>query len=346
MALIKPPFDNNRTELRKVIPLSGPYSISIEPTRLCNLKCFYCIHATRGMQNSILERMGIPLKHMDMDIYKKLIHDIMEFPEQPKRILFSGLGEPLVNPYLSEMISGLRKVRYSGRIDINTNGTLLTPEYSSKLLDAGITRILISLQGLTSEKYEEVSGVPIDVGKYIDNIRWLFEHKKDVEIYVKIIDANLQNKEDKELFYKLFDGISDVMYVEHLMKNQQFTVEFRNDSGISTNKDMYGYLSNCNEICAIPFYTITIASDGTVYPCFPGFSLPMKFSYGKLNNKNSLIDIWNGDKRMAFLKKTLRDGKLKIEFCDNCDCIINGLSENLDKYSEELLTRLEGISDV
>jgi len=71
------------------------------------------MHSTRGIPDGVLAQTGIPLKHMDMDLFDKIVHDIMGFPEQPKRITFSGLGEPLMNPRLGEMARKLRQAGYT-----------------------------------------------------------------------------------------------------------------------------------------------------------------------------------------------------------------------------------------
>ena len=104
MAEIKSSVDKNRTILREVIPLDSPLSMYIEPTRICNFQCFYCMHSTRGEKGKALEQTGFQIEHMDMQLYEKLIKDIMKFPTVPKRICFSGLGEPLTNKRLPDMI--------------------------------------------------------------------------------------------------------------------------------------------------------------------------------------------------------------------------------------------------
>jgi MoaA/NifB/PqqE/SkfB family radical SAM enzyme len=109
MAIQKPSYDSNRKILRDVVPLSGPLSMYIEPTRLCNFKCFYCMHSTRGMPGGLLDQTGVPLKHIDDELFRKVVKNLLEFPEQLKRITFSGLGEPLMNPKLPDMVRYLRE---------------------------------------------------------------------------------------------------------------------------------------------------------------------------------------------------------------------------------------------
>ena len=109
MAEVKPSYDTKRQRLSEVIPLDSPLSMYVEPTRTCNFKCFYCMHSTRGEQGGVLEKTGFRLAHMDLEFYEKLVREIMAFPTAVKRVCFSGLGEPLMNPQLPAMIRMLRQ---------------------------------------------------------------------------------------------------------------------------------------------------------------------------------------------------------------------------------------------
>ena len=58
MAEVKSSVDTNRQKIADIVPLDGPLSMYIEPTRACNFKCFYCMHSTRGVAGGELEKMG------------------------------------------------------------------------------------------------------------------------------------------------------------------------------------------------------------------------------------------------------------------------------------------------
>ena len=345
MAIIKPSYDINRKDLRKILPLSGPYTIFIEPTRTCNLKCFFCIHATRGIQGGVLERTGVPLSHIDMGMYEKITHDVMEFPESPKRIVFSGLGEPLMNPRLGDMARMLREAGYKGRNDIITNAVLLTPERSAELLDAGITQFFISVQGMTSERYKEICGVAVDMDEYVDNIRWLFEHRKNTKIYIKIIDANLQHEQEKEQFYKMFGDICDTIYIEHLIVMQRQNAEYyigAVDNSINLNSEV---IVKHRKVCSVMFYLYQVTIEGNVYPCtIPG--IPQSLSMGNVKD-SSLLEIWNGVKRSDMCRTNLKEGYRAIPGCvpnqsTSCVCADGILDPNeyLDDCAGEILERL------
>ena len=337
MAEIKSSVDKNRTILKEVVPLDSPLSMYIEPTRICNFKCFYCMHSTRGEKGKALEQTGFQIEHMDMQLYEKLIKDIMKFPTVPKRICFSGLGEPLTNKRLPDMIHLLREKGFTGRIDVISNGSLLTQKMSDQLIKAGISRIQISVQGLTKEKYQEVCNVPLDIMQLKENIRYFYEHRGNASIYVKIIDSILEGKEEEERFYQMFGEVCNSIYIEHLVIMEQ---QMGNHGRvIDTTKNLMGELVEQRMVCGVMFYFLQVNIDGETFPCStPG--LPNSFSMGSMKEK-SLLEIWNDRKRNELIRKNLIDGYKTIPACKTCSsCIaIADKSEYLDDCREEVLLR-------
>jgi radical SAM protein with 4Fe4S-binding SPASM domain len=296
------------------------------------------MHSTRGVPDGVLAQTGIPLKHMDIDLFDKIVHDIMEFPEQPKRITFSGLGEPLMNPRLGEMARRLRQAGYTGRNDIITNGVTITPSLADELAESGINRIQISVQGLTREANERIAGVPVDVEYYLENLTYLFEHKKSMEIFIKIIDANLNDKAEEEQFYKMFSSVCDTIFVEHLiiMERQMGDHNGRVNPLLNFNCEPF----EPREVCGVMFYILQITIDGNIYPC-PTPGLPGNFSLGNVKEK-SLRMIWNGSRRTQLLRVNLKNGYSTFQPCRECSGVvcITDQAEWLDDCRDEILARL------
>lgn len=337
MAEVKSSVDKNRTVLREAVPLDSPLSMYIEPTRYCNFKCFYCMHSTRGCADGQLAQSGFGIAHMDMDFYSRLVQDIMLFPTVPKRVCFSGLGEPLMNKKLPEMIKMLRNAGFEGRIDVISNGSLLTPEMSDALIEAGISRIQISVQGLTTEKYKEICKVPVDIEELKNNIKYFYEHKKNATIYVKIIDSILEGKKDEEKFFEMFSDICDTIFIEHLVIMEQQMGDHGRQ--IDTTRNLMGEVVEKRFVCGVMFYFLQVNIDGETFPCStPG--LPNSFSMGCAKEK-TLPEIWNDKKRNGLIRKNLKDGYASIPACKLCSsCIaVADDSEYLDDCREEILER-------
>jgi tungsten cofactor oxidoreducase radical SAM maturase len=137
----------------------------VEPTTVCNLKCRTCI---RNVWDD-------PHAHMDMATFQALMAQAKGFPNL-QRIVFSGLGEPLAHPQILEMV---RLARQQGlAVTIGSNGLLLDQETARELVRLGVDRLVLSLDGVTSETYAGVRGAKIS--QVLDNIRGLNETKSEL----------------------------------------------------------------------------------------------------------------------------------------------------------------------
>lgn len=331
---IKPNYDTKRQRLADIIPLNHPFTIYIEQTKYCNFKCYYCMHSTHDKEDGVFAEKGHKMQHMDFGIYKKLISQLRELGI--KRIVFSGLGEPLMNPRFPDFVRYAVDAGIAERVEVLTNGALLTRDYIDALLSAGITNINISIQGINAETYEQVCGVKLDFKQFINNLTYLYEHRGKTKIYMKCIDAILKKENDREKFYELFGGISDRIYIEHLIVMQQSMDNLHEI--VDETRNLYGEaFSKKRDICAQCFYFLQAGVDGEVYPCsIPG--LTHDFSIGNFT-KNTLKEIWNGDLRKEHLRKMLSFKRSEINQCKNCSCFncINDPLEYLDDDAERLL---------
>lgn len=336
-AEIKPYYDANRRKLADIIPLPYPFTVYIEQTRYCNFKCFYCIHSTRDILGGEFEKLGHSVKHMEFEMYEKIIKQLAEFPQGIKRIVFSGLGEPLMNPRLPEMVRIAVEAQIADRVEVITNGMLLTPDLSDALINAGITNINISVQGVNSEGYEKTCGVKMDFDKLVGNLTYLYKNKKNAQIYIKAIDATLNSEDDKNKFFEIFGKISDRIFIEHLIVMQQQMSDNLKQI-VDETKNFYNEELDVNrKVCGQAFYFLQIGCDYETFPCpIPGLS--QGISMGNVR-ENTLMEIWNGEKRKKLLRTMLELNKDSIPECNNCtsfNCINNPL-ENLDADASQLI---------
>ena len=337
MAEIKPNYDTKRKKLSEIIPLAAPFTVYIEQTKYCNFKCFYCIHSTRDEKKGEFQSLGHEMKHMDSIMFEKIVSQLRKFPQGGiKRIVFSGLGEPLMNPQLPEFIEKIVQAKIADRVEVITNGLLLTPEKSDALIQAGVTNINISVQGIDADGYEKTCGVKIDFEKYLENLSYLYKHKKQTQIYIKAIDATLDTEESKEKFFAIFTQYSDRIFIEHLVVMQQQMDNLK--KVVDGTKNFYGEdLDLSRKVCGQAFYFLQIGCDYDTFPC-PVPGLGKGLSMGNMK-EHSLLEIWHGEKRKQLLRAMLKLQKDTIPECNNCTCFnaINNPMENLDKDAEKLL---------
>ena len=118
-----------------------------------------------------------PLKNMDMVCFRKIVNDIKNWGGKIKLIKLYSLGEPLLHPSICEMVRLIKEADICNQIEITTNGSLLTPEISEKLVEYGLDILRISVYGADDEHMKEITKsvfTPNDIKK---NVEFLKEYR-------------------------------------------------------------------------------------------------------------------------------------------------------------------------
>jgi hypothetical protein len=112
---------------------------NIEVSSICDNLCPYCPSPTQSKYRDT--------GFMDMDTFKKSIEWVKELVDRgtQKELNLFGIGEPLLNPRIIEMIQYARKsLPLRVPLHLNTNGNVLTQDIAHKLKKAGIDSIHIT----------------------------------------------------------------------------------------------------------------------------------------------------------------------------------------------------------
>ncbi len=164
-----------------------PKWIAWEVTRRCNLKCVHC------RSSSELEIEG----HPDFSFAEatRLIDDISSYA-QPVVVL-SG-GEPLLRKDVFDIASyGTGK---GLRMCLATNGTLVTEEICTKIKEAGIKMVSLSLDGSTAEIHDNFRSQP---GAFEGTLNAAAQFRKHGISFLINSSFTKRNQEDIPNIYKL-----------------------------------------------------------------------------------------------------------------------------------------------
>jgi len=133
--------------------------VHVEPTTGCNLSCRTCVRHS----------WDEPTGFMEMESYRALIRGLSQVPSL-NRVSFWGFGEPLLHPDIVEMVSLAKGLGAS--TDLITNGLLLTRELAERLVEAGLDRLTVSIDGVSTRGNADVrSGA--DLNAVLRNIEQL-----------------------------------------------------------------------------------------------------------------------------------------------------------------------------
>lgn len=324
----------NLRALSEKLPYSVPYTVYIDPTNCCNFICPFCPTG----QNDLLERVQRAKGFMTMQIYKKIIHDLevltMGGKKQIERLHLYKDGEPLLNPNIGEMVACVKKANVTRSVELTTNGSLLTEEKITEILDAGLDVIRVSIEHVNDLFYSQVSSGKYTYQDIINNVRLLYKAKKEqnssLHVHVKIVDTNL-TQEEKDIFINDVVSIADSWNVDVLM-------------GWSSC-DMFDYLLGGQAktkrvrqdriVCPEPFTKLAINFDGTVSVCCVDWRYALVI--GNVLDE-SVSDIWFGKALKAIRIKHLKGLRSELPACNTCDYIYSFAEfANLDKSRKELL---------
>ena len=123
-------------------PPNDMLKLYIEPSSRCNLECTMCF------RNSwVNETFG------DLDM-KTFYNAIDTMPTSVQTIFFGGMGEPFIHKDIMQMLMFAKSKGV--KVEILTNGTLLTREISEFLLDIGLSKLWISIDSLDDLGYENI----------------------------------------------------------------------------------------------------------------------------------------------------------------------------------------------
>ena len=153
-------------------------------TRGCNFQCPYC-------HNSELLMLDGEALNRD-----ELMAELTRRAHLIDAIVFSG-GECTLSDDLYDMVVQVRKMGYKVKID--TNGT--NPEILEKLfLESLVDYVAMDIKA-PPEKYQNVTGVPVDIADLEKSIALIKEHMADYEFRTTVCQELLSRDEIIHIAY-------------------------------------------------------------------------------------------------------------------------------------------------
>ncbi len=267
-----------------------PIHLDIEPASGCNLKCPMCFQSFNPP----------PKGFIDLALYKRIIDEGAAHGLCSIKLTYRG--EPLLHPGLPEMI---KYAKDKGILDVmfNTNGMLLTEKKARQLIEAGLDKIIFSIDGYTKETYEKIRrGAKFETA--VKNIKRLQELKKEMNsskpiVRVQMIDSP-ETHSQVEGYLKFWGAIADHVAMEDLLdwniKQEQCTVD--NDFA-----------------CAQLWQRLLIMYDGEYILCCGDHYNRMKL--GNYNDK-PVAEMWNSPLLKGFRELHKKGESHRMLCCRYC----------------------------
>lgn len=153
-----------------------PRLIFWEVTKGCNLRCIHC----RATATELTSPLDLPTTNA--------LNVIKQVSQYSLPILVLSGGEPLFRKDIFEL------ARYATerglRVALATNGTLVTEEIARKIVEAGVRRVSISLDGANALTHDAFRGIPGAFNAALRGIHNLKELGMSVQINMSIARHN------------------------------------------------------------------------------------------------------------------------------------------------------------
>ncbi len=310
-------------KLKKMIFL--PVTMDIEPTTGCNFRCTMCQVSSPNFQS----------KNMEIETFQKIIRE----NKQLIKIKLQGMGEPLVNKYLFDMIKFAKE--FGVGTEIISNGSLLNEKNINFLLDNKLSKLTISIDGATKKTFESIR-VKSNFDTVVKNSK-LFSSSIKKKIFRPEFSAwctvqkeNFDEVENIAILCRDI-GFDDLTFQVHLTgwgkdewnkinenkkieyKNLEIKNHFTNIIKKYSNKNFKikvfdNNLLSFKKKCSWPINSSYVASTGEIVPCCI-IGDPKVVNYGNIKS-TSFKEIWNSEAYYK-LRKNIDNNEID-DFCKNC----------------------------
>jgi len=292
--------------------LTGPPIIQLQTKSGCNARCVFC------PQQQIKDMF--PEATMSDELFEKIVADVADSP------VLHGVGfvlqnEPLIDPALFERIRHFRAtVRNDAMAFLVTNGTLLTPENTTKLLASGLDAMHVSCNGFGKEDFEAVNQ-----GKsweeFNANLEYLLaQDLSRTAVMLSFVRSNLYRDEmDRAIDSWRRRGF---LCMVHGINNRGGLVEDYDRYRIDPNTEPLGrrlqkrFMKWFLGCCPYPFIQMSVLASGKVLVCTHDWS--RKQIVGDLNEQ-SVLEVWNGPVMRDVRTKLLHGRDREVPSCEHCD---------------------------
>jgi len=267
----------SQEEIAKARAEKGLLSLELELSRACNLRCIYCYAAS-----------GIP---MENELSLPEIQDVVDQAVAlgAKKIIVLGGGEPLLYPYLIDVIDYI--LSKGVKADLFTNGTLITPSKASALYDRGVA-VVVKMNSRCPDIQDFLTGHPGTFQAIKQGIEALKVAGYPDETHILGVETVIcrQNYEELPQLWQWARKQGIIPYVEVMTLQGRAKEHPDLEVSIQKTRTLFETLARIDaeefgnkwiphpplaaSHCARHEYSCTVVANGDIHPC-PGVNLPV-----------------------------------------------------------------------
>jgi len=289
-----------------------PSFISLEPANFCQLHCPECPvgQVSTKKTNS---------QFSDNSLCENLIN---ELKSTLTHVIFYFQGEPLLNKNLPKLI----KYAHAANIytSTSTNAQLLNAETAKALVESGLDKLIVSIDGVIQETYEKYrQGGSLQ--KTLEGVKQVVEWKKRLNSVTPFLEIQFLVLKTNEHEMAEMKKLSKKLGANKLSFKTAQLYDFENGHALLTSKKKYARYEKRKDgkyhikskqpnRCWRLWSGAIVNTNGDVLPCC--FDKNPDFPFGNIGDK-SFSECWHGKKASTFRKKVIQN-RQQLEICRNC----------------------------
>lgn len=296
---------------KKPLGIALPLSVAIEPTTSCNLRCPECPSGLRSFSR--------PTGMLQQQVFANVVNQLAPVLTN---LTFYFQGEPYLNSRFLDMVEHASSKNIF--TSTSTNAHYLTDEKAKSTVLSGLDRLIISIDGVSQETYEQYR-VGGQLNKVLEGTANIIHWKRALKSATPhVVFQFLVVRPNEADIPRLFALAKEMGIDEVKLKTAQI-YDYENGSPLLPQtarysryrlKDTgkYEIKSELHNQCWKMWSSCVITWDGKVVPCC--FDKDAQHVLGDVT-KNSFHEIWFGDAYSAFRTAILKS-RQSIEICKNC----------------------------
>lgn len=297
--------------LGRPIHWGNPFSLSIEPTTSCNLRCPECPSGLRAFTR--------PTGMLKTDFFRNTIDQLHR---DLTYLVFYFQGEPFLNPDFLDMVKyAADKKIYTAT---STNAHYLNDENAKRTVESGLDRLIISIDGTTQDVYQQYR-VGGNLEKVLEGAQNIVRWKKELNSKTPFIIFQFLVVKPNEHQIDDVQKLGKEIGVDAVWLKTAQVYDYKNDPNqliptidkysrykkTTTGTRFKGRMANhCWRLWQDP----VITWDGLVAPCC--FDKDATHRLGDLK-ATSFKEIWRSPAYQSF-RQQLWKGRKNIDICANC----------------------------
>lgn len=282
-----------------------PSQIWMDITEVCNLECIHCPHP------DFKKSAHYAARHLDPDLNSKMVDEVRQHGQRlTQYIRYASNGEPLVHPRAYDMID--EAVRCSGvYVTLTTNGTIMDETRTTRLLDAGVHMIDISIDAFRPETYARIrrnGKLAVTSGNVLRLIRWVRESRATTKVVVSFVEQpdNAHEAADFEKFWRDHGADAVVIRRRHSASGAIVEIADLRRASIATTP---------RRACLYPWERVGITAVGDLSFC------PSDWVHGSRvadYRTTTIRETWQGEFYTRLRRAHVSNDYTQHAFCGQC----------------------------